>query len=466
MSRSLPVSVLMLALAAGNSTVVAAEPVKTTEALIAAVRDGKEGDTIELTEGRFELPAVLELKARMTLKGAGMERTILTATPDRRHSMKSIPDPEMTLDGLDTNAYLIRIKRDTAGVTISHLTLSGPNVHGAVFSWFHTGLNLHHVRIRDMAWSGLRSFGMVGAKIHDCEFVDAGGRWDRGEPGVKGGITGGGIFACWMRGCEIFNNRFTRSNDRPEREFYGIKVRQGIQCRVHHNTIMTGFSMEFPFENDEDNELDHNVCRYAISIPKYAGGVTPKSGKTFHIHHNWFKDSYSIEFVRNGVEIDHNLFDFDVKEDHGNLIAGFGDVAARGPAKFHHNLVSNPGRGVVWINEIFNNLEVSNNHILCRPTVTPRTEGLFGFHPGVDFKTIVIKDNIIECVEKPRPLLRCDESYAAIVENNRLVNVSDAGRLKNPKADRPVGLGQPLRFECGAHGEFTVDDWKAGPTKR
>jgi nitrous oxidase accessory protein len=40
--------------------------------------------------------------------------------------------------------------------------------------------------------------------------------------------------------------------------------------------------MEFPFENDEDNEIDHNVCHGTISIPKYAGGVVPKSGRTFH----------------------------------------------------------------------------------------------------------------------------------------------------------------------------------------
>jgi len=61
-------------------------------------------------------------------------------------------------------------------------------------------------------------------------------------------------------------------------EFYGIKVRQGTRCRIHHNTIETNFSMEFPFENDEDNEIDHNVCHGTISIPRYAGGAVPKSG--------------------------------------------------------------------------------------------------------------------------------------------------------------------------------------------
>lgn len=440
--------------------------VDNTAALVAAVRDGAEGTTIEIAAGTYELEAPLELKAGMTLKGAGIDKTLITHAPGWRPSTKSLPDPEMKLEGLDTDAYLIRLQRDTAGVTISDMTLLGPQLHGAIFAWFHTDLHLHHVRIKDTLWSGLRTFGMQKAKIHDCEFIDAGGRWDNGDPGVKGGITGGGIFAVWMGYCEIFDNRFIRTQTGPADEFYGIKVRQGTQSRVHHNTIETNFSLEFPFENDEDNEIDHNICYGTISIPKYAGGVVPKSGRTFHIHHNWMKDSYSIEFVRNGVEIDHNLFDFDAKLDHGNLISAFGDVAARGPASFHNNLVSNPGRGVIWINEVFDNLDVRSNHIIARTTATPREDGLFGFNGGSDFSTISIADNLIECIGVARPLLRSPESYSATIVNNTLTNVSDAAQLKNSKTGRTIGLEKPLKFECGVHGEFTVDGWKAGPTKR
>ena len=457
---------LLFGFFAAPAFALAGQPVMTADALVAAVRDGAEGEMIDIAAGTFELDAPLELKARMTLKGAGMDKTIFTGTKDRKPSTKTLPDPEMKLDGLDTDAYLIRIKRDTVGVTVSDLTLHGPQLHGAIFAWFHTGLHLHNLRIKETLWSGVRTFGMKNAKIHDCEFIDAGGRWDKGQPGVKGGITGGGIFSIWMSDSEIWDNRFVRTQKAREREFYGIKVRQAKRCRVHHNTIETNFSMEFPFENDEDNEIDHNVCHGTVSIPKYAGGGVPKSGKTFHIHHNWFKDSYSIEFVRNGVEIDHNLFDFDTKADHGNLISGFGKADAKGPLKFHNNLVSNPGRGVLWINEVYDNVEVRNNHILTRTTAAQRTEGLFGFNPKCDFKTVTIKDNLIECEGQARPLLRCKESYGATVENNKLVNVADADKLTNPKADRPVGLEAPLKFECGVKGEFTVDVWKATPTAK
>ncbi len=456
----------MLCLWGCINSAIAKEPIQSSAELVAAVKAAKESDTIELAAGKFELEATLELKGKLTLKGAGVDKTTLTHTANWKPSTKTLPDPEMKLEGLDTDAYLIRLKRDTTGVTISDMTLNCPQLHGAIFAWFHKELHLHHLQIKDTLWCGLRTFGLQKAKIHDCEFVDAGGRWEKGKPGVKGGNTGGGIFACWMSDCEIFDNRFHRTNEAPEREFYGIKVRQGTRCHVHHNTIETGFSMEFPFENDEDNEIDHNYCRYAISIPKYAGGVVPKSGKTFHIHHNLFKDGYSIEFVRNGVEIDHNLFDFDVASDGSNLISGFGNADAKGPASFHNNLVSNPGRGVIWINEVFNNLEVRNNHIITRTTKTPRKEGLFGFNPKCNFKTISFKDNLIECEGEPRPLLRCKESYGSVIENNTLTNITDAEKYKNEKADRVIGLEKPLKFECGMKGEFSVDGWKTAKAKK
>ena len=255
--------------------IVANEIVRDSASLVTAVRNAAEGATIELSAGTFELDAPLELKAKMSLQGAGIDKTILTHSKNWKPSTKTLPDPEMKLEGLDTQAYLILIKRDTSGVTISDMTLHAPQLHGAVFAWFHTNLHLQHLRIKETLWSGVRTFGMQKAKIHDCEFIDAGGRWEKGQPGVKGGITGGGIFACWMSDCEIYDNRFTRSQQAPEREYYGIKCRQGKRIRVHHNTIETNFSAEFPFENDEDVELDHNVFHGTISIPKHAGGPVP-----------------------------------------------------------------------------------------------------------------------------------------------------------------------------------------------
>jgi hypothetical protein len=442
----------------------AREAVDTTAALVAAVRDGAKGAKIDIQAGTYELDAPLDLKPGMTLSGAGMDKTIITHTKSWKPSTKTLPDPEMTTKGMDTRAFLICLIQNAENITISNLTLRGPQMHGAIYGQGNKGLHLHHVRIQETLWTGIRTFSLSHAKIHDCEFIDAGGRWDNGKPGVKGGITGGAIFSVWMGDTEISHNRFVRTRKGPAEEFYGIKGRQGQRCRIHHNTIDVSFSLEFPFENDEDMEIDHNVLHGTISIPKYAGGVVPKSGRTFHIHHNYFTDGYSLEFVRNGVEVDHNLFDFDAKKDGSNLISAFGDAPAKGPASFHNNLVNNPGRGVIWINEIYNNLEVRNNHIITRTTPTPRQEGLFGFHPKCDFKTLRITDNIIECQGQPRPLLRASESYGSVIANNSLTNVSDTAKYQNPKSDKSAGLEATLAFTAGVHEEMSVDGWKATVT--
>ena len=61
--------------------------------------------------------------------------------------------------------------------------------------------------------------------------------------------------------------------------------------------------------------------------------------------------------------------------------------------------------------------------------------------------------------------VRNPESRGAVIENNSLINVSDAGDHANPERERPQGPAAPLKFKCDVHGEFTVDGWQAAKTK-
>ena len=446
------------------ATHATAQGVASVEALVAAVAQAKSGAVIELAAGTFKLTQPLDLKTGVTLKGAGIGKTIITHAEGWQANPATLPDPESNHEKFDRTGYLIRCANDAKDIAVSDLTLTGPRMHGAIFGIANDGLHFHDLRIADFMYNGIRTFAMKHVKIHDCTFVDAGQRWDNGKPGVKGGLTGGAIFGIWMGDTEIWNNRFLVTKTAPNEHYYGIKGRQARRVHIHHNTIEAGFSIELPFEGDEDVEIDHNILLAAVSIPKYAGGPVPKSGRTFHIHHNYFRDGYSIEFVRNGVEVDHNLFDFDAASDGSNLISAFGDVAAKGPCVFHNNLVSNPGRGVMWMNEPYANLEVRNNHIIARTTKTPRTEGLFGFNEKSEFTTFRFTGNIIECVGTARPLFRNDASSASVVENNQLTNVSDTARYANKPTGAQAGLAQPLKFACGVNGELTVDGWKTSKT--
>ena len=437
-----------------------AKEIRSEQALVSALAEAAPGTVVELPEGRIELSKPLVIGPGVWLRGAGMDKTILAGTATWAGNPESLPDPETRHERFDRTGYLIHLEDKAADIRISHLTLTGPRLHGAIFGWGNRDLEVEHVRIDDFLYSGIRTYSTSHASIHDCVFVDAGQRWEKGKPGLKGGITGGGIFAIWIKDSEIFNNRFLRTKTAPNEHYYGIKGRQGKRVRIHHNTIETNFSIEFPFENDEDVEIDHNVLHGTVSIPKHAGGPVPESGRTFHLHHNLFKDTYAIEFVRNGVEIDHNLFDFDPAKDHGNLISSFGKAPMKGPASFHHNLVRNPGRGVIWLNEPTARLKIHNNHIIASTTATPREEGLFGFHPNSDFESIAIQDNLIECNGTPRSLVRNKESRSIRIENNGLKGVLADG-IVNPQADQVQGLDEPLSFRCGVNGEVEVEGWEA-----
>jgi hypothetical protein len=59
-----------------------AQTVASVDELIAAVRDGDAGSTIQIAAGTFELPQTLELKSGMKLIGAGIDATTLTGTDD------------------------------------------------------------------------------------------------------------------------------------------------------------------------------------------------------------------------------------------------------------------------------------------------------------------------------------------------------------------------------------------------
>ena len=439
----------------------AAATVSDVNSLFASVQNGKAGDIIEIAAGRYELTRPLRPKSGMILRGAGMDKTIITHAASWKPTVKTLPDPETNVTKMDLRGYLVHLENKAEKITLSHFTLLGPQMHGAIYGLGNEGLNLHHLRVQDFLASGIRSHGMKTSKIYDCEFIDAGGRWKRGGiPGTDGGISGGAIFGVWTRDTEIYNHRFTRTQLGKRDGHYGIKGRQFKNCRIHHNTIEVNFSIELPFENDENVEIDHNVCHGTLSLPKHKGGkVIPEGQYSFHVHHNWITKSYAIEFSRNGVEVNHNLFDFSIKDDVGNLVSEFSRVLSPGPARFHNNLIRNPGRGLFWTNGGYNGLHFHHNHV--KAATPTRKDGLFGFNANTtDFNTIRIENNVIEIsAENPRPLMRNEASYGAHIFNNNLKNVSDTDKYENPKTDAKVGPLEPLVFRCGVNGEYIVEGW-------
>jgi nitrous oxidase accessory protein len=439
-------------IAAGAWLYAAAAPVADVEELRVAVINAGAGSVITLAAGEFVLDSPLQPPSGVTLKGAGAGETIIAAASSWNPGTGDLPDNETDFSTANQNAYLINLGTGTTGITIADLSLTGPTLHGAILGNNCDTLHVSNCHFKDFLWSSIRTWRMNDAKIHDNEFVDAGGKYS--------GRTGGALFMTWVKHSEFWNNRIYKTEN-CERNFYGFKGKQGKHCRFHHNDVLVNFSFEFAHENDQYIEIDHNHFTGTISIPKWAGGPVPDGGYTYHIHHNWLQSSYQLEWARNGAEVDHNLFDFDVEKDKGNLISEFGQQASAGPTDFHDNLIKNPGRGLFWGRGAISNYSFYNNHVIANKTVTPREDGLFGFNTGSDFSTIVIKDNIFECHDLDRPLVRNEQSYGATIENNTFVGIADADKIDNPQTGDVKGPTEHLKFHVGVNDEYLVDGWTA-----
>ena len=433
-----------------------AQQVSNTSQLINAIQNASAGDTITLKKGTFILKSSLKINKPITLKGAGIDKTIIKAANSWTPGYNNLPTDNK--DNENENAYLITIKSGIDNITLHDMTLTGTKLHGGLLSLFNDNLHLFNLKVIDFNWAGLRIYNSKSFYFHDNIFVDAGG---------VHGWTGGGIYNRWCDNGEIAHNLFYRSSSNKsnkQRNYYGIKGYGGDRVYIHHNNIKTNFAIEYPHDNNNNVEIAYNLLHGTISIPKHAGGKALSSGLAFHIHHNWFKRTYSLEWSRNSVEVNHNLFDFSVTDDGGNLISLFGDQLSPGPTYFHDNLIKNPGRGIAWLKgnkskAVYNNFYFYNNHV--KANTTTRTSGFFDFHPNTTFNTIEIRDNIFQNTEEnPRELLRNNASGAALIENNTLEHISDTHRYENPGTNAHRGPLEDLDFLLGVHDSHRVLQWE------
>jgi nitrous oxidase accessory protein len=436
--------------------------------LVNAVDNGAAGDVVRVEPGTYVLANPLKPKANMTIEGTAAG-VVFEPAAGRAGDLTVTPDSETNLNTTDTDAYLIDLGTNNGsgshingvdGVTIDNLTLDGDGrLYGGVIGVNADNLTVTNSTLQDFTWAGIRSRSGDGHVYSGNDFIDASGRVN--------GRTGGMVWGTYLKTSVIEDNTFTRTPGSSDA--YGIKGREFRSTAIRYNTMDVGraFSVELPFENDNYVDIHNNYLSGPISIPKTGGGgPVPSGGYTFRIYENYFRNSYSIEGTRNGVEVYRNLFDFETGVDGGNLVSQFGGsvTIASGPFTMHNNLIKNPGRGIFWSDPPQNNLTFRNNEVIGNTTVTPRTEGLFGIKTSnssgaTDWSTIEITDNVITLNGQTRNLMRSTASRASVIENNTLINVGDTGGYANPDTGAPRGLEAPLLFDVGDSGEYTVDGW-------
>lgn len=244
-------------------------------------------------EATFELQSALVPKAGMVLRGCGAARSVLKAAASWLPGTASLPAKD------DPSAYLVRIEK-TDGVQLLNLGFVVPQLHGSIYVASAAGFELANSQLSGGLWAGLRTVSVTDMKIHDNDFLNAGGK--------VGNIVGGSVFTLWPRRSLFWNNRI-RQSPGTESSLFGFKGAGGEGCRFYNNDVrVKGFVFEFPHTNSSGFEIDHNYFDGAASIPKFQGGAIADGFKlAYDIHHNVFRRSYSFEFARNHKDIHHNV---------------------------------------------------------------------------------------------------------------------------------------------------------------
>lgn len=439
--------------------------------------------TIVVPGGTFEFAENVLIEASIDLVGAGAGQSTITNLPSFEVSAVDIDDPGDDARRVNKDGYLFALDKTADDITVSDITFSGPGVYGAIFGFDADGLVVRDNDFNSFKWSGLRLFSGDDVLIENNTFIDAGGqklkangafeevidgeeRVDAGEDADAAlGSTGGGVYATFMNDTTINNNHFERTSGRRA-NFYGVKGRKFVDSTISNNTILTNFAIELPFENDEGNVIRNNYLDGVVSLPKFAGGKDLDDAETgaetgelaFDIRNNYFTRSYSLEWPRNDVRVANNVFEFDIRNDGGNLITSFeGEGSAPGDTEFHNNLIVNPGRGILAARE-YNNFSFTNNLVIGNRGVSSREEAMFNFDDDVDFETIDIRDNVFELYYQERPLFSDEAEAASNVVNNTLIGISDTDRYTNEQQPGVTqGLIEDLLFSVGVDGGFLVD---------
>lgn len=259
-----------------------------------AISLAEPGDIVFIPEGTYTLRQVLEIPTGVTLRGAGMEKTIFeTEGIDR--AIRILPE-----------VHDVRLE----GFTVRYLGDDEELAFGVYVGSVRQGRNSYRILIDDIR---VERFSVHGVSLRDCHHVLV----QNSEFADATNIGGGG------HGYGVALNYPTNHNNWIRNNTIGPVIRHGvlIQYFAHNNLV----EYNLCFENTEDaydlhgedeyaNELRFNIARdgardgFGVGN---TGSTHDRSGPNNWIHHNTVGNSLAgIEVIQGSdmVFIDHNTF--------------------------------------------------------------------------------------------------------------------------------------------------------------
>ena len=159
--------------APGPVVVPPAPGISTVSGLVDAATRAKPGDTLTLATGTFELLQALKIPSGVGLRGAGAGKTIITNASSFSPGNAGLDNDEgASVNAVDCSKYLINLGRDTAGFSVTELTLTGTNIPGGICGIALKNVTLSKLEFKSFLWAGARLFVVENLKATDNTFFD------------------------------------------------------------------------------------------------------------------------------------------------------------------------------------------------------------------------------------------------------------------------------------------------------
>ena len=259
-----------------------------------AISIAQPGDVIYIPAGTYTIRQTLELPSGLTLRGAGMNETVLLCEQIER---AVVVPPE---------AHDIRIE----GFSINYLGDTEELLHGVYVGSVRRGNNSYRILIDGLRIEG---FSVHGVSLRDCHHVLVQNCEMRNATNLGGGGHGYGIALNYPTN----HNNWIRNN------LIGPVIRHAIliQYEAHNNLVEHNLAVEntedaydLHGEDEYANELRFNIARDGLRDGfgvGNTGSTHDRSGPNNWIHHNTVENSLAgVEIIQGSdvVYIDENTF--------------------------------------------------------------------------------------------------------------------------------------------------------------
>ncbi len=306
-----------------------------------SLNDPQNRDTLFLSEGVFLEDGQISLKPGVSLIGAGIDKTIITATSSFYHTEPFYEnDPYPFYEDLQ-NPYPLakmlisassRSGRVEGNQTICDFTIDGQNkqIYGGLLTYRRKNIHVFNIKVKETYFVGIWLFWTDDIVMHDINIRDC--SWG------NSGFSSGGINLGGVKRADLYNidlkEREQREGDKGggygvvaigpwfENDLIDVKLHDS-KIIVHHeglweNGLAPNFCIEYHNVSSYNCEIYRNEVNNVMSLvdPTHADPKLGFDGKyqrdyTLRVYENYFnisnENGYPMEITNNRIEVFNNV---------------------------------------------------------------------------------------------------------------------------------------------------------------